>query len=487
MEGSARLAEIRHTHAKKNHSARRAASSGRAGSSGTTAGAAASSGNNGGAAVHGGSAGSPDPAYVAVKGEADEGLSSPPVVKPVRSSGRPSKRPLALMSCQFLDDDDDLEFDEDDDDDGMGGSETSEELTYEPLARAMEAPSARPPSKSRPNGGAGKVVNGAKDHPPAASPPVRPPLAAKAPAAASGGGGGANGSASNTRKRQSTSGTSQRGKHGTESSKRANKGSALKSLKTEIVNVGADGQFVSPVQLPPPTELAARYQAVFLPRRRWPLTAPFRVNAPQFPTFGRRNPGVPDGVVTTILSYVANEDIYNASLVCLAWASLAMDNFLWDWDGVACQELPVNAQFPLQVQYQQQAHGGQHGGHSEGRNEFDSMLQLTPQRPGRGHASALPFLYSGEEEALQSVPPSPLLPAKNLLVSHGLLTGVPTMSTAGITPLCADAVRMSLMSPLLSMSPDRPVVASTFAYVQSPVLPSTLPGAVPSGRSRQRR
>jgi Tesmin/TSO1-like CXC domain, cysteine-rich domain/F-box-like len=89
--------------------------------------------------------------------------------------------------------------------------------------------------------------------------------------------------------------------------------------------------------------------ALALPSRKWPETRAFRQAVALHRTFGVRNPGVSDLLVTTIFSYIANEDVYNASLVCTAWASLAMDSHLWCWDGVAyntAMVVPSSLEYP---------------------------------------------------------------------------------------------------------------------------------------------
>jgi hypothetical protein len=201
-----------------------------------------------------------------------------------------------------------------------------------------------------------------------------------------------------------------------------------------------------PLPMLPPVESHDDVQA--LPSRKWPETRAFRQPVALHRTFGVRNPGVSDVLVTTIFSYIANEDVYNASLVCTAWASLAMDNFLWCWDGVAYNTAMV---IPNTLEYPQ----------------FDAMLlPMSPQRPNRalGPLSGLPFLYNGEDAVITSVTASPLNPqGRETLMLSPLYTPVQPMAALG-----ADAVRMSVMSPLLSQSPD----ARRFV---APPLPETKP------------
>jgi hypothetical protein len=64
--------------------------------------------------------------------------------------------------------------------------------------------------------------------------------------------------------------------------------------------------------------------------RRWdPLQPRHRI-------VGVHNPRVMDSTVLTVFLYMSNDELYNASLVCTAWAALAMDAELWSWDGVNC-------------------------------------------------------------------------------------------------------------------------------------------------------
>ena len=62
---------------------------------------------------------------------------------------------------------------------------------------------------------------------------------------------------------------------------------------------------------------------------------------PRHRTFGPSNPRVPDHAVTTVFTYVTNDELYNSSLVCTAWAALAMEAEVWNWDGVDCASIPL--------------------------------------------------------------------------------------------------------------------------------------------------
>jgi hypothetical protein len=86
---------------------------------------------------------------------------------------------------------------------------------------------------------------------------------------------------------------------------------------------------------------------IALPTRRFLPTRPTQPTASRHRTFGLRNPTVPDGTVTAVFSYMTNDELYNTSLVCNAWAALAMDSDVWNWDGVGCAALALPPAIPF--------------------------------------------------------------------------------------------------------------------------------------------
>jgi hypothetical protein len=86
---------------------------------------------------------------------------------------------------------------------------------------------------------------------------------------------------------------------------------------------------------------------VALPHRRLSETRAtgWMVRHPRHRTFGYGNPRVPDSTVTTVFSYMTNDELYNTSLVCTAWAALAMDADVWNWEGVECANVPLTPAF----------------------------------------------------------------------------------------------------------------------------------------------
>ena len=51
------------------------------------------------------------------------------------------------------------------------------------------------------------------------------------------------------------------------------------------------------------------------------------------PFFGNRFPEQPKTTALAIFSFLSNDDMYNAGLVCRSWSQLAMDGELWKFDG----------------------------------------------------------------------------------------------------------------------------------------------------------
>lgn len=99
---------------------------------------------------------------------------------------------------------------------------------------------------------------------------------------------------------------------------------------------------------------ASGLMPIALPTRRFLSTRAVKGSAHR--TFGAWNPPVPDGTVTAVFSYMTNDELYNTSLVCNAWAALAMDSEVWNWDGVGCATLslplpgPTPVKAPLAIQ-----------------------------------------------------------------------------------------------------------------------------------------
>jgi hypothetical protein len=50
---------------------------------------------------------------------------------------------------------------------------------------------------------------------------------------------------------------------------------------------------------------------------------------PTAPYFGRHYPEQPKTTALAIFSFLTNDDLYHAGLVCKQWSKLAMDNELW--------------------------------------------------------------------------------------------------------------------------------------------------------------
>lgn len=333
----------------------------------------------------GGSDGSPVPGGPASArlSDGEEGSSG----RPVRASGRASKRSLARIASQLLlDDDDDDDFDDSDDesseDEGVKAKPAAT-LRRDVAPLAMLAKSA--PSRSKPK---------SKEAPPAASPPlVRQP----APPT----------------KRQASKARLPRELH---------------------VDVNEAQPAASPAAPPfndmfQPSSAESHNLSLALPLRRWPPTCVLPCHVPRHRTFGLRNPALSDPMVTTVLSYLANDDIYNSSLVCMAWAALAMDVALWNWDGVEVNATLVagapTRDVPLSTDH------------------FDPMVSLTPHRHSRPFAG-LPFLDMHDDNMSAMSPARP--PGRHAPSFE------PAAQTWAPGP---NVVRMSMMSPLLAMSPER--------------------------------
>jgi hypothetical protein len=47
------------------------------------------------------------------------------------------------------------------------------------------------------------------------------------------------------------------------------------------------------------------------------------------PCFGKKYPEQPKTTALAIFSFLSNDDLYNAGLVCKSWSQLAMDGELW--------------------------------------------------------------------------------------------------------------------------------------------------------------
>ena len=88
---------------------------------------------------------------------------------------------------------------------------------------------------------------------------------------------------------------------------------------------------------------------VVLPQRRVTDTKAlgWLVKAPRHRTFGLKNPRLPDHTVTSVFSYMTNDELYNSSLVCTSWAALAMDGEVWNWEGVESCNVPLTPAFDL--------------------------------------------------------------------------------------------------------------------------------------------
>jgi hypothetical protein len=52
------------------------------------------------------------------------------------------------------------------------------------------------------------------------------------------------------------------------------------------------------------------------------------------PYFGGTLPKQPKTAALAIFSFLSNDDLYNAGLVCKSWSMLAMDNELWKFQKV---------------------------------------------------------------------------------------------------------------------------------------------------------
>lgn len=288
--------------------------------------------------------------------------------RPSRASGRASKRALAHIAHQLLEDEDEDEEDDDvfEEDEGEGRL-LPPKL---PLKGRKDAPPGASPAVIVRAGGNGKQAPSKK----AKAAPLRKPMLSLPPA-------------------------------------------------------------LSPnTAIPPPpshqsstSELAQ--ESPMLPKRRWQATVCWPRHHPRHMTFGWRNPAVPDPLITNILSYLANDDVHNSSLVCNAWAALAMDCFLWDWDGVVGVTTLVPVVDPVSA---------------AGGNQFESMFPLTPQRPGKGGYPGLPFMCD-ELPTGSSYLGSPLVSPTGGRY-FGMLSSTPDRS-----------VRLSHMSPLLCPSPERPL------------------------------
>jgi hypothetical protein len=50
---------------------------------------------------------------------------------------------------------------------------------------------------------------------------------------------------------------------------------------------------------------------------------------PTLPIFGSKYPEQPKTTALAIFSFLSNDDLYNAGLVCKPWSQLAMDGELW--------------------------------------------------------------------------------------------------------------------------------------------------------------
>jgi len=55
---------------------------------------------------------------------------------------------------------------------------------------------------------------------------------------------------------------------------------------------------------------------------------------PTLPYFGTRAPEQPKTAALAIFSFLSNDDLYHAGLVCKRWSELAMDNELWKFQAV---------------------------------------------------------------------------------------------------------------------------------------------------------
>ena len=82
---------------------------------------------------------------------------------------------------------------------------------------------------------------------------------------------------------------------------------------------------------------------IVLPLRRMTDTKAlgWMVKPTRHRTFGQWNPRIPDHTVTTVFSYMTNDELYNSSLVCTSWAALTMDGEVWNWEGVDCSNVPL--------------------------------------------------------------------------------------------------------------------------------------------------
>jgi hypothetical protein len=67
---------------------------------------------------------------------------------------------------------------------------------------------------------------------------------------------------------------------------------------------------------------------------------------------------------------MTNDELYNVSLVCTAWAALAMEADIWDWDGVECHSQTVVVR-----------RGAWFGSHLRRSGSYTSLLICLPPHP----------------------------------------------------------------------------------------------------------